>query len=126
MLIRQVSQPPPLALTGTERGRHTGTGPRTILPPPGRRQQSHSLLMAWTRSSPRPLGPGLFRRKRSPPRLRVVPNEAILRCPVGGPPVMANQLRQVAEFVTLPHVAIRVVPFSAGLHHGIATGPFVL
>ena len=68
----------------------------------------------------------LRRRKKSPPRLRVVLNEAILRRPVGGPLVMANQLRQIAEFASLPDVAVRVVPFIAGLHHGVTAGPFVI
>jgi hypothetical protein len=39
---------------------------------------------------------------------------------------MAGQLRRLAEAATLPAVSIRVVPFSAGLHRGLMSGPFVI
>jgi hypothetical protein len=68
----------------------------------------------------------LLTRVTAPPTVQVVLNEAILRRPVGGPQVMAGQLRRLAEAATLPNVVIRVVPFSAGLHHGLMSGPFVV
>jgi transcriptional regulator with XRE-family HTH domain len=68
----------------------------------------------------------LIRRPTAPLELRVVLSEAILRCPVGGPGVMAAQLASLAEAAGLPNVRLRVVPFSAGLHHGLMTGPFVV
>jgi hypothetical protein len=67
---------------------------------------------------------GLLRRPVAPPELRVVLNEAILRRPVGGPAIMARQLRQLAGASELPNVSLRVVPFSAGLHRGVMSGPF--
>jgi transcriptional regulator with XRE-family HTH domain len=68
----------------------------------------------------------LVRRVTSPPQLRVTLNEGILRRPVGGPAVMARQLGQLAETAELPNVSLRVVPFGAGMHHGLLTGPFVI
>jgi hypothetical protein len=39
---------------------------------------------------------------------------------------MAAQLAAIAEAAELPNVRLRVVPFGAGLHHGLMTGPFEL
>ena len=66
----------------------------------------------------------LIRRPSAPLELRVVLNESMMRRPVGGREVMATQLDALAEAASLPTVRMRVVPFSAGLHHGIMTGPF--
>lgn len=68
----------------------------------------------------------LIRRTTAPLALRVVLNESILRRPVGGREIMAAQLSALAEAANLPKVLLRVVPFSAGLHHGLMTGPFVI
>ena len=68
----------------------------------------------------------LVRRATAPPELRVVLNEGILRRPVGGSEIMAQQLDQLAEMANLANVSLRVVPFSAGLHGGLLTGPFVV
>ncbi len=68
----------------------------------------------------------LIRRQTAPPKLKVVLNEAILRRPVGGTAVMAAQLGSLADAAGLPHVTLRVVPFRAGLHHGLMSGPFVI
>ena len=66
----------------------------------------------------------LIRRPAAPLALRVALNESILKRPVGGREVMAGQLDTLAEASGLPSVTLRVVPFSAGLHHGLMTGPF--
>ncbi len=68
----------------------------------------------------------LIRRQTAPPTLKVVLSEAILRRPVGGSRVMAAQLDSLADAAGLPNVALRVVPFRAGLHHGVMSGPFVI
>jgi transcriptional regulator with XRE-family HTH domain len=68
----------------------------------------------------------LLTRVTAPPTTGILLNEAILRRPVGGPQIMAAQLHHLAEAATLPNVSIRVVPFSAGLHHGVMSGPFVI
>jgi transcriptional regulator with XRE-family HTH domain len=68
----------------------------------------------------------LIRRATAPLALRVALNESVLRRPIGGREVMAEQLDALAEAAELPNVKIRVVPFTAGLHHGVMTGPFEL
>ena len=68
----------------------------------------------------------LLTRTTAPPTADVILNEAILRRPVGGPQIMARQLERLAGSSNLPNVSIRVLPFSAGLHHGLMTGPFVI
>jgi transcriptional regulator with XRE-family HTH domain len=68
----------------------------------------------------------LIRRATAPLQLQVALNEAILRRPVGGPPVMAEQLDQLVQVSGLPNVSLRVAPFSAGAHPGVMSGPFVI
>jgi transcriptional regulator with XRE-family HTH domain len=69
---------------------------------------------------------GLLTRVTAAPELKIVLNEAIVRRPVGGLEVMAAQLRRLLDASELPNVALRVMPFSAGLHPGIMSGPFVM
>jgi transcriptional regulator with XRE-family HTH domain len=64
-------------------------------------------------------------RSNPPLRLSAVLDEAVLRRTVGGPEVMAQQLRRLRETAHLPHVRIQVLPFGAGAHVGL-TGPFVI
>jgi hypothetical protein len=68
----------------------------------------------------------LLTRVTQPPTLEVVLNEAILRRPIGSAAIMARQLDRLAEASELPNVSIRVIPFTAGLHHGIMAGSFVI
>jgi len=68
----------------------------------------------------------LTRNKPPAPTIDIVLNEAILRRPVGGAAVMAEQLRHLNEVSNLPNVTLRVVPFAAGLHQGVLSGPFVI
>jgi transcriptional regulator with XRE-family HTH domain len=68
----------------------------------------------------------LLVRVTAPLTAEVLLGEAVLRRPVGGPPVMAEQLDQLADAALLPNVSIRVVPLRAGLHRGVLSGPFVL
>ncbi|MFI5618610.1 helix-turn-helix domain-containing protein [Streptomyces sp. NPDC051567] len=60
-----------------------------------------------------------------PLELSAVVDEAALRREVGGPGVMAEQLRHLVEVARLPRVRLQVLPFSAGGHPGL-TGPFVI
>jgi hypothetical protein len=60
------------------------------------------------------------------PVFDVVLNEAILHRRVGGEATARGQLRRLLEVSELPTVSLRVVPFSAGLHHGIMSGTFEL
>jgi transcriptional regulator with XRE-family HTH domain len=68
----------------------------------------------------------LLTRVTAAPNVLVVLNEAVLRRPVGGREVMARQLERLVEVADLPNVAIRVVAFETGLHHGLMSGPFVI
>ncbi|SDM48032.1 Helix-turn-helix domain-containing protein [Streptomyces sp. cf386] len=60
-----------------------------------------------------------------PLQLSAVLDEAVLRREIGGPEVMAGQLRRLMEAGRLPQVRLQVLPFTAGEHIGI-TGPFVI
>jgi len=68
----------------------------------------------------------LLTRVTAAPELHVVLNEAIIRRPVGGVDVMTEQLQRLLEVSELPNMSLRVMPFSAGLHPGIMSGPFVI
>lgn len=68
----------------------------------------------------------LLTRVTEPPTLHVALSEAVLRRPVGGREVMTEQLAHLVYVSELPNVSIRVVPFAAGMHSGIVTGPFVI
>jgi transcriptional regulator with XRE-family HTH domain len=54
----------------------------------------------------------------NPPRIWSVMDEAVLRRPVGGPPVMRAQFQHLIEVADLPHVTLQVVPFARGGHAG--------
>ncbi len=57
---------------------------------------------------------------RDPPmQLRVALDEAVLYRVVGGPAVMAAQLRQLKTVASLPNVTLQVIPFSVGAHPGM-------
>ncbi|MCJ1675934.1 helix-turn-helix domain-containing protein [Streptomyces sp. APSN-46.1] len=60
-----------------------------------------------------------------PLNLSAVLDEAVLRRQIGGPGVMAEQLRHLAAVAQLPQVCLQVLPFSVGGHLGL-TGPFVI
>jgi transcriptional regulator with XRE-family HTH domain len=68
----------------------------------------------------------LLTRVTAPPVFNIVLNEAILHRPIGGPVVMVRQLERLVEANALPTVSIRVLPFAAGPHHGLISGPFVM
>lgn len=69
---------------------------------------------------------GLLTRVTATPTVDVALNEAVLRRPVGGREVMAGQLGRLVEVTEYPNVSMRVVPFEAGLHRGLMSGPFVM
>jgi transcriptional regulator with XRE-family HTH domain len=63
--------------------------------------------------------------RSDPPRMRVVIDESVLRRPVGGPEVMAGQLKRLLAEVDNPNIILQVLPFSAGEHLAM-NGSFVL
>jgi hypothetical protein len=50
----------------------------------------------------------------NPPTLTVLLHEPVLRLPVGGPRVMAEQLRHLLQMAWRPNISIRVIPTSFG------------
>lgn|SRR5699024_2056959 len=59
----------------------------------------------------------------NPVHLRVVMDEAALRRMIGGPQVMAEQLRYLLHMAELPNIDIQVLPFSVGSHAALVA-PF--
>lgn len=59
------------------------------------------------------------------PQMFFVLDEAVIRRNVGGNDVMRRQLQQLVATADMPHVAIEVVPFAAGLVPGLQA-PFVI
>jgi transcriptional regulator with XRE-family HTH domain len=54
---------------------------------------------------------------REPPlQLWAVCDEAVLHRVVGGPPVMASQLRHLIRAANIPNVTFQVIPYEAGAH----------
>lgn len=68
----------------------------------------------------------LLTRPRAP-HLSVILNEAVLRRPVGGESAMAEQLSHLGDVTRRANVSIRILPFAAGVHGGMAAcGPFTI
>jgi transcriptional regulator with XRE-family HTH domain len=57
----------------------------------------------------------LFRAEPAPLSFVGLIDEGVLHRQVGSPQVMADQLTRLGEVAELPHVAIRILPFSAGV-----------
>jgi transcriptional regulator with XRE-family HTH domain len=60
--------------------------------------------------------------KEQPLQLAAVMDEAALRRQVGGPAVMADQLRRLQKLADLPHVSVQVIPYTSGAHQGMPGG----
>ena len=60
-----------------------------------------------------------------PPRLWAVIDEAALRRPIGGPAVMAEQLRYLLRVAQFPNVDVQLLPFAAGAHAALGM-PFTI
>lgn len=61
-----------------------------------------------------------------PAQLDVIINEAALCRQIGGPTVMAGQLRRINAVSELPNVSVRLLPFNAHSRIDVLAGPFVL
>lgn len=64
-------------------------------------------------------------RAEEPLQLAAVIDEAAIRRVVGSPAVMVDQLRSLAKASDAPNVTLRVIPYAAGAHPGMA-GSFAL
>ncbi len=64
-------------------------------------------------------------RRSQPPQITAVLNMAVLARQVGGPEVMASQMRHLHELAHLDHIDIRVLPWDAGAHAAMA-GSFAI
>jgi transcriptional regulator with XRE-family HTH domain len=62
---------------------------------------------------------------RRPAKLHAVVNEAVLLRQVGGPDVLAAQLRHLGALAERPNITLQVLPFTSGAHPGM-TGSFVM
>ncbi|MEV4240534.1 helix-turn-helix transcriptional regulator [Nocardia sp. NPDC049737] len=68
----------------------------------------------------------LITRKTRPAKINVILGETVLRRVIGGPSVMAAQLKHLADASTMPNVSIRILPFSSGMPTGELIGTFVI
>ena len=57
--------------------------------------------------------------KPRPPRYLAILDEAVVRRPVGGAQVMAEQLRHILDCARRPHLDVLVLPFRSGAHTGL-------
>jgi transcriptional regulator with XRE-family HTH domain len=65
--------------------------------------------------------------KRShPPRLWIILDESVLRRPVGGSHVMAEQVGRLARAAQRPNVRIEIIPVTVGAHEGAYAGGFAV
>ncbi|MFJ9365361.1 helix-turn-helix domain-containing protein [Nocardia sp. NPDC101769] len=68
----------------------------------------------------------LITRRAQPASIDVILDESVLHRVIGGRKIMASQLRHLADLETRPNIAIRVLPYSAGMPLGDLTGPFTI
>ncbi len=68
----------------------------------------------------------LDRHLPGPPQLDVILNEHVLRRPIRDRQAMAGQLDHLADMAKRPHITIRVLSLSAGLHPAGTAGAFVI
>jgi transcriptional regulator with XRE-family HTH domain len=57
--------------------------------------------------------------RERPPQLWCLIDEAVLHRSVGGPEVMREQLRHLAEMAGRPKISMQVLPFDTGAHAGL-------
>ncbi len=68
----------------------------------------------------------LLTRARAPLAMTLALDESLLYRPIGGPGVLAGQLRSLADLAAQPKVSVRIVPYGARHHPGLVTGAFTL
>jgi uncharacterized protein DUF5753/uncharacterized protein DUF397 len=68
----------------------------------------------------------LARHFPAPPRLEVIVSEAVLWSAPETPGAMAQQLWHLLKANEMPHMSVRVLPFSAGPHRASVSGAFTI
>jgi transcriptional regulator with XRE-family HTH domain len=63
--------------------------------------------------------------RENPPRVEVILDEAVLHRPIGSPAVMREQLGDIIDAASRPHVSVRVVPYATGAHPALESN-FIL
>lgn len=66
----------------------------------------------------------LTRTSPAPVNMRWLVGEGAFRRRVGNAAVTTRQLDHINQLGELPHITVQVIPFEAGLHQGIDSGPF--
>ncbi|MEV0161576.1 helix-turn-helix domain-containing protein [Nonomuraea fuscirosea] len=98
------------------------------------REYAESVFEQFSAARPNPYAQDLLevRMKRQeildrdpPPALHCLLDESVIRRYAGETPLMARQLRVLAELGRRESISIRIVPFTAGLHPGLQ-GAFTL
>ena len=64
--------------------------------------------------------------REHPPAVWVILDEWVLLRPVGGQPVMLEQVNCLIEAAQRPSVVLQIIPASAGAHTGLNAGGFAL
>lgn len=62
----------------------------------------------------------------TPPELWVVIDEAVLHRPVGGRPVMREQVNHLIAMARRPNIVIQVIPADVGVHEGLRGAGFII
>lgn len=65
-------------------------------------------------------------RSSDPLRVRALIDEAAIRRVIGGPAVMAGQLRHLLDLMKLPTITVQVIPFEAGAYGTMSGGATLL
>ena len=81
-------------------------------------------LQAETRVATR-LGRQALLSRPNPPEYLAIVDESVLRRPVGGKAVMAEQIRHMCRAAERPNVTLQVIPYDLGAHAGLS-GSYVL
>lgn len=81
-------------------------------------------LQAETRVATR-LGRQALLSRPEPPEYLAIVDESVLRRPVGGKAVMAEQIRHIGRVAERPNVSVQVIPYDCGAHAGLS-GSYVL
>jgi transcriptional regulator with XRE-family HTH domain len=67
----------------------------------------------------------ILSRSKNAPQILSILDESALRRMVGGPAVMREQVRRLAQLSEQPNIEIRTLPFGAGAHTAM-NGPFII